>query len=103
MLIFILTFCLVSISGFRVDEILDLAHKRLSTILIGASICVIVSIFVCPVWAGQDLHNLVAQNMDKLGNFLQGKKNLLFLYTNIMHLNEMLNFKRLLLISIAEL
>ncbi|MCD7461653.1 hypothetical protein HAX54_046736 [Datura stramonium] len=71
MLIFTLTFCLVSISGFRVDEIVDMAHKRLSTILIGASICVIVSIFVCPVWAGEDLHLFVAQNMDKLGKFLQ--------------------------------
>ncbi|KAK4358539.1 hypothetical protein RND71_020768 [Anisodus tanguticus] len=72
MLIFILTFCLVSISGFRVDEIVDMAHKRLSTILIGASVCVIVSIFVCPVWAGEDLHKLVAQNMEKLGKFLEG-------------------------------
>ncbi|XP_055835445.1 aluminum-activated malate transporter 2-like [Solanum dulcamara] len=72
MLIFILTFCLVSISGFRVDEIVDMAHKRFSTILIGASICVIVSIFVCPVWAGEDLHKLVALNMDKLGKFLEG-------------------------------
>ncbi|XP_059311383.1 aluminum-activated malate transporter 2-like [Lycium ferocissimum] len=72
MLIFILTFCLVSISGFRVDEIIDMAHKRLSTILLGASVCVIVSIFVCPVWAGEDLHKLVAQNMEKLGKFLEG-------------------------------
>ncbi|KAF3656322.1 Aluminum-activated malate transporter 2 [Capsicum baccatum] len=72
MLIFILTFCLVSISGFRVDEIVDMAHKRLSTILIGASVCVIISIFVCPVWAGEDLHKLVANNMEKLGKFLEG-------------------------------
>ncbi|XP_016510477.1 aluminum-activated malate transporter 2-like [Nicotiana tabacum] len=72
MLIFILTFCLVSISGFRVDEIVDMAHQRLSTILIGASVCVIVSIFVCPVWAGEDLHKLVAQNIEKLGKFLEG-------------------------------
>ncbi|KAG5578083.1 hypothetical protein H5410_058217 [Solanum commersonii] len=72
MLILILTFCLVSISGFRVDEIVDMAHKRISTILIGASVCVIVSIVVCPVWAGEDLHKLVAQNMEKLGKFLEG-------------------------------
>ncbi|KAI3461249.1 hypothetical protein Pfo_017912 [Paulownia fortunei] len=71
MLIFILTFCLVSISGLQTDEILELAQKRLSTILIGASTCVIVSIFVYPVWAGEDLHKLVAQNIEKLGNFLE--------------------------------
>ncbi|KAI5667001.1 hypothetical protein M9H77_16854 [Catharanthus roseus] len=72
LLIFILTFCLVSISGFRTDEILDLAQKRLSTIFIGASACIMVSILVYPVWAGEDLHNLVANNIEKLGNFLEG-------------------------------
>nr|GLL32410.1 aluminum-activated malate transporter 2-like [Ipomoea trifida] len=72
LLIFILTFCLVSISGFRTHEILELAHKRFSTIAIGASVCVIVSIFVCPVWAGEDLHRLVASNLEILGNFLEG-------------------------------
>lgn len=72
MLIFILTFSLVSVSGYRDDEILMLAHRRLSTILIGGATCLIVSIFVCPVWAGQDLHNLIALNMEKLGNFLEG-------------------------------
>ncbi|KAL0417549.1 UNVERIFIED_CONTAM: Aluminum-activated malate transporter 2 [Sesamum radiatum] len=71
MLIFILTFSLVSISGIRTDEILNLAQKRLSTILIGASTCVIVSICVCPVWAGEDLHNLIARNIEKLGSFLE--------------------------------
>ncbi|KAK6144177.1 hypothetical protein DH2020_020997 [Rehmannia glutinosa] len=72
MLIFILTFCLVSISGLRSDEILELAQKRLLTILIGASTCVIVSICVYPVWAGEDLHKLVAKNIEKIGSFLEG-------------------------------
>ncbi|KAF2302523.1 hypothetical protein GH714_037019 [Hevea brasiliensis] len=72
LLIFILTFSLVSVSGFREDEILELAHRRLSTIIIGASACVIISILFFPVWAGEDLHNLIALNMEKLGNFSQG-------------------------------
>ncbi|KAL8483478.1 hypothetical protein ACS0TY_026241 [Phlomoides rotata] len=72
MLIFILTFCLVSISGLRTDEIVELVHKRVSTIVIGASTCLIVSIFVYPVWAGQDLHKHVAKNIEKLGLFLEG-------------------------------
>ncbi|XVE59652.1 hypothetical protein DITRI_Ditri05aG0063300 [Diplodiscus trichospermus] len=70
--IFILTFSFISVSGFRDDEILELAHKRLSTILIGCSTCVIISIFLFPVWAGEDLHNLIASNMEKLGSFLEG-------------------------------
>ncbi|KAL3646929.1 hypothetical protein CASFOL_009473 [Castilleja foliolosa] len=71
-LIFILTFTMVAVSGFRVNEILQLAHQRLSTIVIGGATCMVISIFVYPVWAGQDLHNLVAANIDKLGAFLEG-------------------------------
>lgn len=72
MVIFILTFSLVTVSGYRIEKILVLAHQRLSTILIGGSTCVIVSIFVCPVWAGEDLHKLTALNMEKLADFLEG-------------------------------
>ncbi|KAL1201877.1 Aluminum-activated malate transporter 2 [Cardamine amara subsp. amara] len=71
LLIFILTFALISVSGFREDEILDLAHKRLSTVMMGGVSCVLISIFVCPVWAGQDLHSLLASNFDTLAHFLQ--------------------------------
>ena len=71
-LIFILTFSLISVSGFREDEILDLAHKRLSTVIMGGVSCVLISIFICPVWAGQDLHSLLASNFDTLSRFLQG-------------------------------
>ncbi|KAL0344838.1 UNVERIFIED_CONTAM: Aluminum-activated malate transporter 8 [Sesamum radiatum] len=71
-LIFILTFSLVAISGFRVTEILELAHHRLSTILIGGATCVMISISVCPVWAGQDLHDAVVGNIEKLAAFLEG-------------------------------
>lgn len=74
MLIFMLTFSLVSVSGFRDNEIIELAHKRFSTIVIGSLACLVISIFVCPVWAGEDLHNLIALNMEKLGQFLEGKK-----------------------------
>ncbi|KAL2481797.1 Aluminum-activated malate transporter 8 [Abeliophyllum distichum] len=70
-LIFILTFSLVAVSGFRVDQIIQLAHQRLSTILIGAATCIVISIFICPVWAGQDLHNLASANIEKLASFLQ--------------------------------
>ncbi|CAL5194323.1 unnamed protein product [Lathyrus oleraceus] len=72
MVIFILTFCLVAVSGYRVEEVVELAHQRLSTIIIGAAACMLISIFVCPVWAGQDLHNMVASNIEKLANYLEG-------------------------------
>ncbi|KAF9598928.1 hypothetical protein IFM89_033126 [Coptis chinensis] len=71
-LIFILTFCLVSVSGYRVEKLIELAHQRLSTILIGSFACVFVSIFVYPVWAGEELHNHIALNMEKIADFLEG-------------------------------
>ncbi|KAL6311732.1 hypothetical protein AAG906_020727 [Vitis piasezkii] len=37
-----------------------------STILISSTIG------ICPMWAGDDLHKLVASNVEKLGNFLEG-------------------------------
>ncbi|KAK9265865.1 hypothetical protein L1049_012412 [Liquidambar formosana] len=72
LLIFILTFCLISVSGYRDDEVLDMAQRRLSTILIGSATSVLICIFIRPVWAGDILHNLVANNMEKLGIFLEG-------------------------------
>ncbi|KAK6163641.1 hypothetical protein DH2020_000505 [Rehmannia glutinosa] len=72
LLIFILTFSLISVSGYRDDEVLDMAHRRLSTILIGGSATVFICIFICPVWAGADLHKITASNIEKLGIFLEG-------------------------------
>ncbi|XP_011046418.1 PREDICTED: aluminum-activated malate transporter 8 [Populus euphratica] len=71
-LIFILTFSLVSVSGYRVEELLVLASQRLSTILVGGAICMIVSICICPVWAGENLHNSVASNIENLASYLEG-------------------------------
>lgn len=72
LLIFILTFCLISVSGYRDNEVWHMAHKRVSTILIGGFTALSVCILIFPVWAGTDLHNLVANNIDKLANFLEG-------------------------------
>ncbi|XP_030531768.1 aluminum-activated malate transporter 8-like [Rhodamnia argentea] len=71
-LIFILTFSMVSISGYRVEKLLELAQERLSTIVIGGATCIIVSIFICPVWAGEDLHKLIILHLEKLALFLEG-------------------------------
>jgi len=49
-----------------------MAYQRLSTILIGGTICIIVSIFICPVWAGEDLHKMIANNINKLAKYLEG-------------------------------
>lgn len=71
-LVFILTFSLISVSGYRDDVVFDMAYRRLTTILIGGCGAVLVCMFIRPVWAGQDLHRLTASNIEKLGSFLQG-------------------------------
>ncbi|KAK9727060.1 hypothetical protein RND81_05G255400 [Saponaria officinalis] len=71
-LIFILTFSFISISGYRGLEIIELAHKRLSTIAIGACVSLLINIFIYPVWAGEELHNSVAHNTELLSHFLEG-------------------------------
>ncbi|KAF3439467.1 hypothetical protein FNV43_RR17745 [Rhamnella rubrinervis] len=72
LMIFILTFSLVTVSSYRDDEVLEIAYKRLLTIVIGSCICVAVCICICPVWIGADLHNSVAKNLEMIGDFLQG-------------------------------
>nr|CAB3468058.1 unnamed protein product [Digitaria exilis] len=64
--IFILTYTLVAVGGYRVDEVVFMAQQRLTTIAIGAMICFAVCALISPVWAGQQLHDQVARNMDKL-------------------------------------
>ncbi|CAN6247885.1 unnamed protein product [Urochloa humidicola] len=70
--IFILTFSLVAVSSYRVEELRPLALQRISTIFVGVAICLGTTILVCPVWAGEDLHKLAASNLDKLADFLEG-------------------------------
>lgn len=69
--IFILTYTLVAVGGYRVNEVAFMARHRLTTIAIGAMICFAVCALVFPVWAGQELHDQVARNMDKLASAVE--------------------------------
>ncbi|KAE8676534.1 Aluminum-activated malate transporter 8 [Hibiscus syriacus] len=63
---------LVAVSGYRVNELIVLAHQRLSTIIMGGATCMLISIFVCPVWDGEDLHKAVSTNLENLATYLEG-------------------------------
>ncbi|KAL8144006.1 hypothetical protein V2J09_017038 [Rumex salicifolius] len=71
LMIFILTFSMV-MAGFRDNQVFLTAWRRLVTIVVGCAIAIGVSIFVFPVWSGQELHNLIASNLHKIGCFLEG-------------------------------
>ncbi|KAJ0480676.1 putative aluminum-activated malate transporter [Helianthus annuus] len=69
-MILILTFSLVSVSGYQVDEIIKL-YQRVTTIAFACAICVLISMCVCPVWLGEGLHKLVVNNLENLASFLE--------------------------------
>jgi hypothetical protein len=70
--IFILTFSLVAVSSYRVEELIQLAHDRFYTIVVGVVICLLTTVFVFPVWAGEGVHKLAFGNLDKLAQFFEG-------------------------------
>ncbi|KAL4562606.1 hypothetical protein LXL04_026634 [Taraxacum kok-saghyz] len=71
-MVFILTFSFVSMSGYRVDKLLELARNRVSTISLGTSICILISMLFYPVWAGKELHDHIYQNLQNLADSLDG-------------------------------
>ncbi|KAK1317259.1 Aluminum-activated malate transporter 12 [Acorus calamus] len=71
-LIFILTFNLVAVSGVRGEEIWRVATDRLSSIMMGITICYFISLFVLPVWASDELHKSIVSKFDKLANSIEG-------------------------------
>ncbi|CAL5032211.1 unnamed protein product [Urochloa decumbens] len=71
-IIFILTFALVTVSSYRVEDLIEFAHERLTTVAVGVATCLLTTVFVFPIWAGEDLHELTAGNLDKLAEFLEG-------------------------------
>ncbi|KAF5811198.1 putative aluminum-activated malate transporter [Helianthus annuus] len=65
-MIFILTFNLVAVSGVRADKILDVARLRLIAIGMGVAVCIITNLFIFPMWASDELHNLTSSKFNKL-------------------------------------
>lgn len=64
--IFLLTFNLITISSYRVDDVLKLARDRLYTMAIGSGVCILMSLFIFPIWSGEDLHNFSVSKIEGL-------------------------------------
>jgi hypothetical protein len=69
--IFILTFNMITVSGYRIDNIVRMAYERLSTIAIGSAICLVISLFVSPIWAGEDLHKSIIKRIQCLADSIE--------------------------------
>ncbi|KAL5223666.1 hypothetical protein ABZP36_010305 [Zizania latifolia] len=69
--IFLLTFNLITVSSFRQENVVPIARDRLSTIAIGCAICVFMSLFVLPNWSGEDLHYSTVHKFEELARSIE--------------------------------
>ncbi|KAI3710514.1 hypothetical protein L2E82_40297 [Cichorium intybus] len=70
-LVFLLTFNLITVSSYRVDDILKLAKGRTYMIGIGSGICILMSLFIFPNWSGEDLHNNTVSKIEGLAKSIE--------------------------------
>ncbi|KAL5701761.1 hypothetical protein ACHQM5_027069 [Ranunculus cassubicifolius] len=71
-MIFILTFNLVAVSGLRGEQVIALARERLSTIVMGFIICIVTSLVIFPMWASDELHCSTVAKFECLATSIEG-------------------------------
>ncbi|KAM0894313.1 hypothetical protein ACQ4PT_024498 [Festuca glaucescens] len=70
--VFLMTFGYLMVSGYNTGTFTDTALYRFVMVAIGAAISVAINICICPIWAGEDLHNLIAENFAGVAKSLEG-------------------------------
>ncbi|KAF8027229.1 hypothetical protein BT93_E0213 [Corymbia citriodora subsp. variegata] len=70
-MIFILTFTLILVSNYRVDNTTKMARDRFYTIIIGCGICLFLSLLILPTWSGDDLHKSTVAKLEGLAQSVE--------------------------------
>ncbi|XP_048435411.1 aluminum-activated malate transporter 12-like [Pyrus x bretschneideri] len=73
--IFLLTFNLITVSSYRDKHVLKIAHERFYTIAIGCGICLLMSLLVFPNWSGEELHNSSVFKLEGLARAIEACAN----------------------------
>ncbi|KAM3734580.1 hypothetical protein ACB098_10G026600 [Castanea mollissima] len=81
--IFLLTFNLITVSSYRVDDVLKIAHDRFFTIAIGCGVCLLMSLLIFPNWSGEELHNSTVLKLEGLAKSIEACVNEYFVATDI--------------------
>ncbi|GFZ00840.1 aluminum-activated, malate transporter 12 [Actinidia rufa] len=69
--IFLLTFNLITVSSYRVHNVLKIAHDRFYTIAIGCGICLLMTLLVFPNWSGVELHHSTVSKLEGLAKSIE--------------------------------
>lgn len=72
MVVFLLTFNLITVSSYRVNGVLKIAQQRFYTIAIGCGICLLMSLLVFPNWSGEELHQGTVSKLEGLARSIEG-------------------------------
>ena len=70
--VFLLTFYIIMVSGYTTGTFIDTAVNRCILVAIGAVVTLVINIGIYPIWAGEDLHNLIAKNFAGVAKSLEG-------------------------------
>ncbi|XP_057977289.1 aluminum-activated malate transporter 12-like [Malania oleifera] len=76
--IFLLTFNLITVSSYRIGNVMNIAHERFYTIAIGCGVCLVMSLLIFPNWSGEDMHNSTVFKLEGLAKSIEACVNKYF-------------------------